>query len=68
MHLQKGKKKTGWIIKSSLSPLLPRFHVRYLMPYGMPYGAVMVLAFNVTAVCANALPVITAPVFSEINV
>ncbi len=34
----------------------------------MPYGAVTVLALNVTAVCANALPVITAPAASEINV
>ena len=32
------------------------------------YGAVMAVASKVTAVCANALPFILAPVFSEISV
>ncbi len=34
----------------------------------LTYGAVMVVASNVTAVCANALPFITALVFSTIAV
>jgi hypothetical protein len=40
------------------------FHSNVLLPY----GAEMVFAINVTAVCANALPLSFAPVFIEISV
>ena len=48
--------------KNSLSPLLLN------LLSNLPYGAVMVFAINVTAVCANALPLSVAPVFIEISV
>ncbi len=49
-------------------PNLSYFHTDPPQADLMPYGAVMALAINVTAVCANALPFITAPVFSTIAV
>ena len=46
----------------------PYFRKVERSPCRPPYGLVTVFLFNVTAVCASALPFTTAPVLSEIRV
>ena len=48
--------------------LSPPFVILFNSDDILPYGAVTVFAINVTAVCANALPLSFAPVFIEISV